>query len=164
MVYTVENDGKAAGDKMTEENSLPISRERLINEVSKNFIEIRKETKLTQDEMANVLGVSKNTILNAEKCDRPLSWAVVMAATLLFSQTETMKKIIKGESPLEIITRCALLENDKAKNSVLYNSTLASLGAGITAGLMSSGVLSSLAGGILGAVLGGRIDGNPPKK
>lgn len=149
---------------MTEENSQPISRERLINEVSKNFSEIRKETKLTQDEMANVLGVSKNTILNAEKSDRPLSWAVVMAATLLFSQTETMKKIIKGESPLEIITRCALLENDKAKNGVLYNSTLASLGVGITAGLLSSGVLSPLAGGILGAVLGSRIDGNLPKK
>ena len=58
---------------MSEEKNLVLRRDELIKRVSDELVNIRKESKLTQDEMGNILGISKNTIVSVEKNGKPLS-------------------------------------------------------------------------------------------
>jgi len=136
---------------METNNIVKISRNELIDKISKEFINIRKEAKLTQDDIANILGISKNTIVSVEKNGKPLSWAVVMATVLLFSQTTPIMDILNGVSPLEVITHCAFLDADNSKNGVLYNSTISRL---------SSISVGAIAGGVLGSALYGLLNKN----
>ena len=46
------------------------SREELITYVSRHLPEIRKEVGLSQAQLSKILGISKNTIINAEKARR----------------------------------------------------------------------------------------------
>lgn len=112
------------------ENKDIIKRKDLIEKISKGLNNIRKEAKLTQDEMANILGISKNTIINAEKNEKQLSWAVVIAILVLFNQTTYVKSIIGEEkSAIEIISKCAFLDKDlnNNDNNMLYTTAITGL-------------------------------------
>ena len=109
------------------ENKDIIKRKDLIEKISKGLNNIRKEAKLTQDEMANILGISKNTIINAEKNEKQLSWAVVIAILVLFNQTTYVKSIIGEEkSAIEVISKCAFLDKDlnSNDNNMLYTTAV----------------------------------------
>lgn len=112
------------------ENKDIIKRKDLIEKISKGLNNIRKEAKLTQDEMANILGISKNTIINAEKNEKQLSWAVVIAILVLFNQTTYVKSIIGEEkSAIEVISKCAFLDKDlnNNDNNMLYTTAITGL-------------------------------------
>ncbi len=103
-----------------------ITRSELTENISKSFVELRKETKLRQDDMANILGISKNTIVNVENSDKYFSWPVIMCITLLFSSTSVIKNILKGRNAIETIMQCAFLEKHENNNSnnMLYEHSL----------------------------------------
>lgn len=126
------------------ENKKTIKRGYLIEQVSKIIIEIRKESKLTQEDMASILGISKNTIVNVEKNKNKLSWSVVMSIVMLFNQTNSIKLIIGDESPLEVISQCAFLDDDSNKNNMLYTTSITGLVASsmvpVAGGLIASGL------------------------
>lgn len=129
---------------MSEDKKLLIRRDELIKKVSDELINIRKESKLTQDELGNILGISKNTIVNVEKGGKQLSWAVVMSVVMLFNQANSIKSIIGETSPLEIISQCAFLDGDSGKNNMLYTTSISSLAAltlvPIVGGAIASGI------------------------
>ena len=129
---------------MSTQSNGKITREELTVAVSNSLRSIRQETKLTQEELANILGISKNTIVNIEKKDSTLSWPLVISIVTLFNQTPTIQEIIKGESFIEVIAYCSFMENKKT-NPILYGTT-ASVGN-------TSMLLGGLAG--LGAALSG---------
>lgn len=129
---------------MSDDKKLLIRRDELIKKVSDELVNIRKESKLTQDELGNILGISKNTIVSVEKNGKTLSWAVVMSVVMLFNQANPIKSIIGETSPLEIISQCAFLDNDSSKNNMLYTTSIASLAAQAIVPVVGGAIVSGI--------------------
>ncbi|MCB2290831.1 helix-turn-helix transcriptional regulator [Clostridium sp. CS001] len=127
-----------------------ITRDELIEKVSKTFIDLRKESKLRQEDMANILGISKNTIVNVENSGKHYNWSVVMCIVLLFSSTSAIKNILGEGIAIETIMQCAFLENNKEDNSnkMLYEHSLTNT-ISTTVKLASSLIPLALGGGVL---------------
>ncbi len=108
------------------------TREELISYVSCHLIDVRKETALSQAQMASILGISKNSIINAEKAIQCLSWSVVMATVMLFQQTQAIRRITAVERPLALISRCAFLHNEGTKKNSFLHSSLVNSDANLS--------------------------------
>lgn len=116
--------------------NLMIERKELIGKISARSKSLRREVNLKQDELATILGISKNTIVNVEREDEKYySWPVVMSIIILFAHTDVIKEVLGEESPIEIVSRCAF--TIKTKRNILYNSSVLGMTAsiaGLTAG------------------------------
>lgn len=155
----------------------PQSREDLISYISTHLTDIRKEAGISQAQLAKILGISKNSIVNAEKNsgnmkeDEPynLSWSVVMSIMVLFQHLEIIQEILKKEeggeeSALEMISRFAFLEEDASgKNKLLY-TTLLSTTLGLTAGLVAAPGLGLSLLGIINGLLNDKPANHDKKK
>ncbi|MDY4078059.1 MAG: helix-turn-helix domain-containing protein [Clostridium sp.] len=130
-----------ANEKMSKKELLD-KRKELIIRVSSKSKELRKELRLNQDEFAQILGISKNTVVNIENENdvKVYSWAVVMSIIILFSNTEIIKEILGEESAIEVVTKCAFV-----------NSSKSSLLTGTLIGLSSSIASIPIIGNIVGA-------------
>lgn len=128
-------------EKMSKKELLD-KRKELIIRVSSKSKELRKELRLNQDEFAQILGISKNTVVNIENENdvKVYSWAVVMSIIILFSNTEIIKEILGEESAIEVVTKCAFV-----------NSSKSSLLTGTLIGLSSSIASIPIIGNIVGA-------------
>lgn len=153
---------KIGSEKMENKTEIRITRNELIEQVSKNFMLLRKESKLRQEDMANILGISKNTIVNVENIDKHFSWSVIMCIILLFSSTSVIKNILGQRNAIETIMQCAFLENHKHNNSnnMLYEHSLTNT-ISTTAKLASAVIPLALGGG---ALIKGIIDAWNDKK
>ena len=80
-----------------------MNRELLIQMVSKQLKMIRAELGYSQDKMADVLGISKKTLVQIEKDRIQASWTVVLAACAVFRESDTLQAVL-GNEPLEMIT------------------------------------------------------------
>lgn len=79
-----------------------MTKEQLIELVSSRMRLLRSEYNFSQDKMAEIIGVSKKTLVQIEK-DRILaSWSTVVAVLGIFRESEIIKMTI-GEDPLEIV-------------------------------------------------------------
>lgn len=138
------------------ENKTEITRNELIQQVSKNFMLLRKESKLRQDDMANILGISKNTIVNVENSDKYFSWSVTMCIILLFSSNSVIKNILGEGNDIETLMQCAFLQNNKDNNfnNMLYEHSLTNTIT--TTAKLASTILPLALGG--GALIKGIID------
>lgn len=67
---------------------------------------IRTEFDLTQEEMADIIGVSKKTLVEMEKGRNKGNWGVVIAIVALFGDSEILLHIL-GEDALDIVTMVA---------------------------------------------------------
>ncbi len=67
---------------------------------------IRIEHHYTQEKMAEVLGLSKKTLIQIEKERNPAGWTNVVAVCALFRDSEVLKTAL-GDDPLEIIKAVA---------------------------------------------------------
>lgn len=128
------------GKKLKKDEEIIKKRIELIELVSENFNELRIETGLKQDEMALILGISKNTIVNVESDwrnkdeidnKRVFSWTVVISIIILFSHTETISNIIGAEPAIEVITNRAFCLNG-SKKIMLSKNTITGLTNSIT--------------------------------
>ncbi len=70
--------------------------------VSKKIRLLRSEYNFSQDKMAEVLGISKKTLIQIEKERSKASWTLVMAICGLFRESEILKMIL-GEDPIELV-------------------------------------------------------------
>ena len=101
------------------------SREDLIFYISSHLVDIRKEAGISQADLSKILGISKNTIINAEKAEQTLSWPVVISIVTLFQQLQVIQEITKEENALALLSRCAFLhEESLAKNKLLHSTLL----------------------------------------
>ena len=80
-----------------------MNRELFIELVSKQLKMIRTEQGYSQDKMADVLGISKKTLVQIEKGRINASWTVVVAACAVFRDSDTLQAVL-GNEPLEMIT------------------------------------------------------------
>jgi len=59
---------------------------------------IRTEFDLTQEKMAEAIGISKKTLVEIEKGRNSLSWSAAIAAAVIFADSEIMADALGGEA------------------------------------------------------------------
>ena len=68
-----------------------MKREDLIKSVSSKLKLIRTEYGVTQEEMSEMLGISKKTLVETEKGRRDLSWTETIAVASVFEKSEVLQ-------------------------------------------------------------------------
>lgn len=81
-------------------------REDVIDIVSKKIRLIRHERGYTQERMAEVLGISKKTLVQIEKERTPATWTLVIAVCALFKNSDYLQSSL-GAEPLEVVETLA---------------------------------------------------------
>jgi DNA-binding XRE family transcriptional regulator len=83
-----------------------VNRDEIITLVSDKLRMIRTEVGYTQDKMAEVVGISKKTLVQIEKGRNLASWATVVSVCALFRETETVQYLL-GNEPIEVLETVA---------------------------------------------------------
>ncbi len=91
------------------------NREDLINIVSKKIRLIRTEYNFSQEKMAEILGISKKTLIQIEKERTLAGWTVVVAVCGLFTESEILKMIL-GNDSIEILETITFGDIDIPRN------------------------------------------------
>jgi DNA-binding XRE family transcriptional regulator len=95
-----------------------LTREEIIAKVSEKLRLIRTEAGYTQDKMADIIGVSKKTLVQIEKGRVFANWSTVVTVCALFRETETLQFLF-GNEPLEVIETVAREGIDVRKEKTL---------------------------------------------
>jgi DNA-binding XRE family transcriptional regulator len=83
-----------------------LNREEIIRLVSDKLRLIRTEAGYTQDKMAEIIGVSKKTLVQIEKGRVLAGWSTVVTICALFRETESVQFLF-GNEPLEVLETVA---------------------------------------------------------
>ena len=75
------------------ENS-EFDKEKLIRNMTDNLPMLRKRLELTQEELADKIGVSRSTILSIENKKREMTWNTFLSLVLLFIKNENTNKLL----------------------------------------------------------------------
>lgn len=97
---------------------LIMTRDEIIMQVSEKLRLIRTEAGYTQDKMADIIGVSKKTLVQIEKGRVQANWSTVVSICALFRETETVQYLF-GSEPLEVLETVALNGIDLRKTKTL---------------------------------------------
>ncbi|WP_208528041.1 helix-turn-helix domain-containing protein [Jeotgalibacillus sp. R-1-5s-1] len=79
-----------------------MEKEQVVQDIAKKMKLIRTEQSLSQDRMAEILGISKKTLVQIEKERTLPGWNVVVSFTALFENSEILQNTL-GNEPLEVI-------------------------------------------------------------
>lgn len=74
---------------------MAIDKEMLINNMTENLPVLRARLNMTQEDLANKIGLSRGTIISIENNKRPMTWATFMSMILLFSHNERTSKLLE---------------------------------------------------------------------
>ena len=80
---------------------MEINKEQLIKNMTENLPMLRKCLNLTQEELADKIGVSRSTIISIENNKREMTWNTFLSLMLLFIKNESTNKLL---NVLEIYT------------------------------------------------------------
>ncbi|MFS0782730.1 helix-turn-helix domain-containing protein [Bacillus sp. 1P06AnD] len=83
-----------------------MDKEDIIQLISAKARLIRHEKGYTQEKMAEVLGISKKTLVQIEKNRSQATWTCIIAICSLFRDSEIVQSAL-GEDPLEVIETLA---------------------------------------------------------
>ena len=83
-----------------------MTREEIIKKVSEKLRLIRMEAGYTQDRMADIIGVSKKTLVQIEKGRVLAGWSTVVSACALFRESDTVQFLF-GNEPIEVLETVA---------------------------------------------------------
>ncbi len=67
----------------------------LINNMTENLPVLRARLNMTQEDLANKIGLSRGTIISIENSKRPMTWSTFMSLILLFSHNEKTSKLLE---------------------------------------------------------------------
>ncbi|MDZ5470154.1 helix-turn-helix domain-containing protein [Bacillus sp. 31A1R] len=95
-----------------------MDRDEIIQKVSDKLRLIRTEAGYTQDKMAEVIGISKKTLVQIEKGRLHANWPTVVTICALFRETETVQFLF-GNEPLEVLETVARDGIDVRKEKTL---------------------------------------------
>lgn len=70
-------------------------KEYYLNKLIENLPVLRAKLQLSQQELANVLGVSRQQIVAIENGKRNMSWNIFLSLLLIFSRNRETKKLLK---------------------------------------------------------------------
>ena len=83
-----------------------MNKNEFIKKVDEKIKLIRNERSFTQDKMAEILGISKKTLLQVEKHRGTLGWTTTVAVCTIFKDSEILQLAFGGD-PREIILSLA---------------------------------------------------------
>jgi DNA-binding XRE family transcriptional regulator len=83
-----------------------LTRDEIIDIVSDKIRLIRQESEYTQDKMAEIIGLSKKTLVQIEKGRVKAGWSTVVTVCALFRESETVRHLF-GNEPLEVLETVA---------------------------------------------------------
>ena len=83
-----------------------MTRDEIIMQISEKLRLIRTEAGYTQDKMAEIIGVSKKTLVQIEKGRVLANWSTAVSICALFRETETVQFLF-GNEPLEVLETVA---------------------------------------------------------
>ncbi|WP_102347571.1 helix-turn-helix domain-containing protein [Bacillus sp. Marseille-P3661] len=83
-----------------------MNKEEIINILSDKIKLVRTESNYTQERMAEILGISKKTLVQIEKGRVKANWTCVVALCALFRESSIIHSVL-GDSPLEVIETVA---------------------------------------------------------
>ncbi|WP_277587018.1 helix-turn-helix transcriptional regulator [Psychrobacillus antarcticus] len=83
-----------------------MDKEYVIQLISLRIRMIRLEKGYSQDKMAEILGISKKTLVQIEKERVLAGWPIVIAVCALFRDSEILQSVL-GDEPLEVIETIA---------------------------------------------------------
>lgn len=66
----------------------------LMETMANNLSILRSKLNLSQEELANLLGVTRQTISSFESGQRKMTWSVFLALILIFFRNEPTKKLL----------------------------------------------------------------------
>lgn len=95
-----------------------MTRDEIIIRVSDKVRVLRAEVGYTQDKMADIIGISKKTLVQIEKGRVPAGWSTVVAICALFREAETIRYLF-GNEPLEVLETVAHEGTDYRKEKTL---------------------------------------------
>ena len=72
-----------------------IDKDKLIKNMTENLPMLRKRLELTQEEIADKIGVSRSTVIAIENNKREMTWNTFLSLMLLFSKNESTNKILE---------------------------------------------------------------------
>lgn len=92
---------------MNTKEGMKLDKEDIIQLISIKLRDVRLEVGYTQDRMAEIIGLSKKTLVQIEKNRLLASWSTVVTTCALFRETNTIISCL-GDKPLEILETVAL--------------------------------------------------------
>ncbi|WP_066068254.1 helix-turn-helix transcriptional regulator [Neobacillus soli] len=95
-----------------------MTRDEIIIQISEKVRLIRTEAGYTQDKMAEIIGVSKKTLVQIEKGRVHANWSTAVSICALFRETETVQFLF-GNEPLEVLETVAREGIDFRKTKTL---------------------------------------------
>lgn len=95
-----------------------MNRDEIIDKVSDRIRIIRIEAEYTQDKMADIIGLSKKTLVQIEKGRVKAGWSTVVTVCALFRESETVRFLF-GNEPLEVLETIAREDIDLRKERTL---------------------------------------------
>jgi len=95
-----------------------MDKEQIMNLISTKIKLVRVESGYTQDKMADILGISKKTLIQIEKGRVNASWAIVVATCAMFNESEVLQSTL-GNDPLEVIATIAHDRIDSPKDKTM---------------------------------------------
>ena len=103
-----------------------MTRTDFINKISEKLKLIRIESNYTQDNMAEILGLSKKTLVQIEKGRSTLGWASAVTLCTIFKDSEVLDMTFGG-NPQDIILSLAFTDyesNEKTMGGKVWWSTI----------------------------------------
>lgn len=92
-----------------------MNRKWVIGLISERMRLIRLEKRYSQDKMADIIGISKKTLVQIEKGRMHAGWTTVIAICALFEESEILQSVL-GDAPLEVVETIAHDRIDRPKD------------------------------------------------
>lgn len=71
------------------------AKELLIQKMAENLPVLRKKLKLTQGELADIIGSSRHTVMLIESGKRKMTWNTFLSLVLLFEKNESTSVLLR---------------------------------------------------------------------
>lgn len=95
-----------------------MNREQFVKLISDKMKLVRTEMNYTQDKMAEVLGLSKKTLIQIEKGRMQAGWTPSVAFCALFRESGVLQSVL-GNDPMEVLSIIAFEHYDGPKEKTL---------------------------------------------
>jgi DNA-binding XRE family transcriptional regulator len=71
-----------------------VNKSEYIDKMAENLVVLRTKLGLKQSELANKIGVSRQTLLDIEKRKRPMAWSSFVALLTVFRENEGTRSLL----------------------------------------------------------------------
>lgn len=71
-----------------------VNKSEYVDKMAENLVVLRTKLGLKQSELANKIGVSRQTLLDFEKRKRPMAWSSFVALLTVFRENEGTRRLL----------------------------------------------------------------------